>query len=143
MAGIHRRNSHTFIGTTPHTHSHVFQKYFIHYSESQTLHIFPLALPFPATQHHEEFPKYTLYSLVSVSLLTLFPQPGMSFLLLTILPIWILLSFKFQFASPMEPSHMSLQSCPKPEEIDAPFPNTSFMFTYLVLLRGHVYLYYR
>lgn len=85
MAGIHRRNSHTFIGTTPHTHSHVLQKYFIHYSESQTLHIFPLALPSPATQHHEEFPKYTLYSLVSVSLLTLFPQSGMSFPLLTIL----------------------------------------------------------
>lgn len=39
MAGIHRRNSCTFIGTPPHTRSCVFQKCFFQHSESDSPHL--------------------------------------------------------------------------------------------------------
>lgn len=83
-AGIRRRSGCTFTGTPPCSHSHKFQKYFIQHSESHTLHTIPLALPFLATQHLEEFPEYTFSCLVSISLFKLFPQPEVPCLLLPI-----------------------------------------------------------
>jgi len=94
MAGIHRRNSCTFIGTPPHTHSCVFQKCFFStfiVRLSTSFHLPSFFQP-PNTMRNS---LNILLTRVSISLLTLLPQPEMPFPLLTILPTRILSLLKF------------------------------------------------